>query len=617
MIRIHGWVALLGLVLVLPALAEDEDEVKLWPPREGGKKAVIAASQALWWNKDDPKARILKARALDFSGRYAEAEQAALSALEIAPQDPSVQRILGRSLLHQNKIAAAKAALERAGELGDHILGSLGSMLRPDRMSTAPPAPAISRSLVQIQDENGRVIGSGCWITADGVVLTAAHVVAGKKTISVRNALGKIFPVKKVCPGDFSADAVLLECDTEDQMFLRFAEKDSQEGDPLFVTGFPLAIDLPLTSRGTVRFLSSGSGHSMVTTAPMVPGQSGSPVLNEQGRIVGIASRGSMAVRGGGAPARSEAVPLSALLHLQDLSLQSPGFVDVKALPDWTGKNPFFDPAVAAAEQTVLNQDYEKAEKAISAAIDRHPNDAGLYLRRAMVRVTWGHPSDAEADGRLAAAYGSQDAEPRRFLCALLLSMGRREEAVAFLEEAYRLTPDDSDTAEGLSELLISMGRYEQARQPAEEATRLNPDSARAWSMLAASRLATGRLDGAKEAAMMATTKGPTDPRSWIQLAACSNALKDFPTASMAAEKVTQLAPGDPRGWLNLATAQTGNNQFEEAVRLAEKAAQLDPKNRATWNLLAALYAELHRPEDAEKALAQAKSIEPEAPPGR
>jgi len=484
-------------------------------------------------------------------------------------------------------------------------------------MSTAPPAPAISRSLVQIQDENGRVIGSGCWITADGVVLTAAHVVAGKKTISVRNALGKISPVKKVCPGDFSADAVLLQCDTEDQMFLRFAEKDSQEGDPLFVTGFPLAIDLPLTSRGTVRFLSSGSGHSMVTTAPMVPGQSGSPVLNEQGRIVGIASRGSMAVRGGGAPARSEAVPLSALLHLQDLSLQSPGFVDVKALPDWTGKNPFFDPAVAAAEQTVLNQDYEKAEKAISAAIDRHPTDAGLYLRRAMVRVTWGHPSDAEADGRLAAAYGPQDAEPRRFLCALLLSMGRREEAVAFLEEAYRLTPDDSDTAEGLSELLISMGRYEQARQPAEEATRLNPDSARAWSMLAASRLATGRLDGAKEAAMMATTKGPTDPRSWIQLAACSNALKDFPTASMAAEKVTQLAPGDPRGWLNLATAQTGNNQFEEAVRLAEKAAQLDPKNRATWNLLAALYAELHRPEDAEKALAQAKSIEPEAPPGR
>ena len=617
MIRIPGWVALLGLVFVFSTLAEDEEEVKLWPPREGGKKAVMAASQALWWNKDNPEARILKARALDFSGRYAEAEQAALSALEIAPRDPSVQRILGRSLLHQNKIAAAKTALERAGELGDHLLGSLGSMLRPDRMSTASPPSHISRALVQILDDQNHVIGSGCWITADGVVLTAAHVVAGKRSLSVRNALGKFFSVKKVCPGDFTADAILLQSDAEEQMFLRFAEGDPKEGDPLTVIGFPLAIDLPLTSRGVVRALSTGNDHPMLTSAPMVPGQSGSPVLNAQGRIVGIASRGSMAVRGVGAPARSEATPLSALLHLQDLSLQSPGFVDVKSLPGWTDKNPSFDPAVAAAEQTVLNQDYGQAEKAISAAIDRHPNESGLYLRRAMVRVAWGHPSDAEADGRLAAAYGPASAEPRRFLCALLLSMGRKEEAVAFLEEAYRLEPDDSATAEGLSELLQSMGRYDQSRRPAEEATRLNPDSARAWSLLAASRLATGRLDGAKEAAEMATTKGPDDPRSWIQLAACSNALKDFATAAMAAEKATRLAPGDSRAWLNWATAKTGNNQFADAARFAEKASELDPDNRATWNLLAALYAELHRPEDAEKALARAKSLEARTPPGR
>lgn len=617
MIRIPGWVALFGLVFLLPALAEDEDEVKLWPPREGGKKAVMAASQALWWDKDNPDARILKARALDFSGRYAEAEQAALSALEIAPQDPSVQRILGRSLLHQNKIAAAKAALERAGELGDHVLGSLGNMLRPDRMSIAPPVPHVSRSLVQIQDEKGRVIGSGCWITADGIVLTAAHVVAGRQSISVRNALGKSFRVKKVCPGDFTADAVLLQCDAEEQMFLRFAEQEPKAEDPVSVIGFPLAIDLPLTSRGKVRTPSSGIGHPTLTTAPMVPGQSGSPVVNEQGKIIGIASRGSMTVRGGGAPARSEAVPLSSLLHLQDLSLQPSAFFDVKSLPDWTDKNPSFDPAVAAAEQTVLNQDYEKAEKAISAALDRHPNDSGLYLRRAMVRVAWGHASDAEADARLAVAYGSQNAEPRRFLCGLLLNMGRKEEAVTFLEEAYRLEPDDSDTAEGLSDLLLSMGRYKEASGPAEEATRLNPDSARAWSMLAASRLATAQLDKAREAAEMATTKGPDDPRSWIQLAACSNALKDFPTAAMAAEKATRLAPGDSRAWLNLATANTGNNQFEAAVRFAEKAAQLDPKSRATWNLLAALYAELHRPEEAEKALMKAAMLESTPPKGR
>ena len=619
MTRIHGWVALLGLalLLLLPALAEDEDEVKLWPPREGGKKAVMAASQALWWNKNDPKARILKARALDFSGRYAEAEQAALAALEIAPKDPSVQRILGRSLLHQNKIAAAKAALEKAGALGDPTLGSLGSMLRPDRMSTASPVPFVSRALVQVQDNKGFVIGSGCWMTDNGIALTAAHVVAGKKNLSLRNALGKVFPVKKVCPGDFSFDAILLQTDAEEQVFLRFAEESPREGDPLFVTGFPLAIDIPLTSRGKLRYISSGGQHPMLTTVPMVPGQSGSPVMNKQGEIVGLASRGSMGMRGGGAPARSEAVTLAALQKLQELSLGSPGFVDVKNLPDWITKNTFFDPAVSAAEQTVLDQDYGKAEKAISAAIDRHPGDSGLYLRRAMVRATWGHTSDAEADGRLAAAYDPKDSEPRRFLCALLLAMGRKEEAVNQLEEAYRLEPDDADTAEGLSELLLSVGRYDQARKPAEEATRLNPDSARAWSMLAASCLATGQLNEARSAAQNATLKGPEDPRSWIQLAASSNAMKDFTAASQAAEKATQLAPGDSRAWLNLATACTGNNRFEDAVRYAEKASLLDPQNQAIWRLLAALYAELHRPEDAERALGKSQSPRPKNPEGR
>ena len=130
---------LVGVLFLSPVWA-DEENSKLWPPREGGKRAVVAASQALWWDKDKPEARKLNARALDFAGRYAEAEQAALAALEVAPQDPEVQKILGRSLLHQNKLAAAKSSLEKAGLLGDPLAASLASMLRPDRMSVGTPS---------------------------------------------------------------------------------------------------------------------------------------------------------------------------------------------------------------------------------------------------------------------------------------------------------------------------------------------------------------------------------------------------------------------------------------------------------------------------------------------
>jgi len=603
---------LLGILSFSPVWA-GEDPADLWPPREGGKRAVVAASQALWWNKDNPEARKLKARALDFAGRYAEAEQAALAALELAPQDPEVQRILGRSLLHQNKLAAAKSALEKAGQLGDPLSSSLASMLRPDRMSVGTPSPHISRALAQILDDRGNVIGSGCFLTENGLVLTAAHVVAGRDQISVRNALGKIFPAREICPGDFSADAVILKTEAEDQMFLRWSDQEPSAGDPLEVCGFPLSMNLPLTSRGKVRSLPSSTARPMLTTVPMMPGQSGSPVLNEQGRLVGVASRGSLAVKGGGAPARSESVPFSSLIRLREASLEPHAFIRIRELEKWVGRSPFFDPAVASAEQTVLNQDFARAEKAISAAIDRHPNDPGLLLRRAMVRIAWGQPSEAEADARLAAAYGPREPEPRRFLCSLMLSMGRKEEACKALEEAFRLDPEDTDTAEGLAELLISIGKFKEAISPAEQAVKLNPESTRAWSVLAAARLATGQLPEARLAAEEAATKGPEDPRAWIQLAACANAGKDFATAAVAAEKATQLAPSDSRAWLNLATAKTGSDQFAQAVPFAERATQLEPQNRAGWNLLAALYAELKRPDEAAAALEKAKATAPVA----
>ena len=45
-------------------LGEQED--KLWPPR-GNNRPLVAATQALWWNQDDPEARKLKARARPYS----------------------------------------------------------------------------------------------------------------------------------------------------------------------------------------------------------------------------------------------------------------------------------------------------------------------------------------------------------------------------------------------------------------------------------------------------------------------------------------------------------------------------------------------------------------------
>ena len=73
MIRLRFGLACLVLSVATAKGSEEIDPSGLWPPPSGGKRAVLAASQQLWWDKDSPKARKDKARALDFSGRYAEA----------------------------------------------------------------------------------------------------------------------------------------------------------------------------------------------------------------------------------------------------------------------------------------------------------------------------------------------------------------------------------------------------------------------------------------------------------------------------------------------------------------------------------------------------------------
>ena len=400
----------------------------------------------------------------------------------------------------------------------------------------------------------------------------------------------------------------MIQTAAPSEYYLVLADHDPAPYESLTVSGFPLSIDLPLTSRGQSR--AKAKDGTLSTTIPLMPGQSGSPVLNAQNQIVGLASRGSLPLLARSAPARSEAVANSALTSLWDATRQPGHFSDIRTLSKWTDRNTFFDPAVSSAEQTVLDQDFAQSEKAITQVIEKHPSDAGLLLRRALTRLALNHPNEAEADIRLAILKDPQNPEPHRFLSGLLLQTDRPALAIEEMEVAYRLDPEDADTAEGLSELYLSQGQFEKAKSPSQDATRLNPESSRAWSTLSASRLATGQLADARQAAESATKYGPEDPRAWVQLAASLNAAHDFADAVAASETATQLAPTESRAWLNLATAYAGLDRYAEALPHAERATQLEPKNRASWSLLAALYRELDQPDNASAASAQLRSLD-------
>ncbi len=160
-------------------------------------------------------------------------------------------------------------------------------------------------------------LGSGAFIRADGYVVTNNHVVEGADELSVRLFDGSVLPATVVGADPFSDIAVLKVDKVEGADFPALTFASSSElrvGQWVLAFGSPLSEDLSNTvTNGIVSSLGRYSGGSesisnyIQTDAAVNPGNSGGPLTNLRGQIVGINS--AIATRSGGFQGISFAVP--------------------------------------------------------------------------------------------------------------------------------------------------------------------------------------------------------------------------------------------------------------------------------------------------------------------
>jgi S1-C subfamily serine protease len=149
--------------------------------------------------------------------------------------------------------------------------------------------------LLVLQDEDGKTIGSGTGflVSPDGLLVTNHHVIAEAKSIIAKAENGGLFPVVHVLGTDLPNDLALLQIEGKNLPFLSLAPEGSAEaGTRIAVIGSPLGLEGTLTE-GIVsarRRLLKEKRDVLQISAPISQGSSGSPVLDSQGRVVGIAS---------------------------------------------------------------------------------------------------------------------------------------------------------------------------------------------------------------------------------------------------------------------------------------------------------------------------------------
>ena len=165
-----------------------------------------------------------------------------------------------------------------------------------------------------------RVQGSGFIVRSDGVILTNAHVVDGASEVRVKLIDKREFPAK-VVGLDKATDVAVLRVDAKDLPVVRLGEpKRTQVGEWVLAIGSPFGFENSATAgivSARARTLpDEGYVPFLQTDVAVNPGNSGGPLFNVAGEVIGINSQ--IYSRSGGYMGLSFAIPIDVAMKVED-----------------------------------------------------------------------------------------------------------------------------------------------------------------------------------------------------------------------------------------------------------------------------------------------------------
>ena len=296
--------------------------------------------------------------------------------------------------------------------------------------------------------------GSGFFLRP-GQVVTNLHVIRGavRAEIKTLDGKGKIYPVAGVVALDEEGDLALLSIDqpADRARSSQLAVVLPDEGEKIFVIGNPLKLEGSV-SDGIVSAVREvpNVGHIIQITAPISHGNSGSPVFNMHGEVVGV--------------------------------------VTVKVT---NGQN--INLAMAAARVNELNAERLRPLTALSG---KGKGDMAEMLYRTGLESLWlGNYDNAIGYFENAVNKNPKRAEAWIQVGYCKVKQGKNEEAIRAYQQALQLKPESPEVVNKLGDAYYYAGRLREAIESYTEATRLRADWSEAYYNLAIAYFESGNRD--------------------------------------------------------------------------------------------------------------------------
>ncbi len=304
--------------------------------------------------------------------------------------------------------------------------------------------------------------GSGFIVSADGIILTNAHVVKDAKEVTVKLTDRREFRAK-VLGSDERTDIAVLKIEAGNLPTLQIGStKDLKAGEWVLAIGSPFGFENTVTA-GVVsakgRSLPDDSYVPFIQTDVAInPGNSGGPLLNARGEVVGINSQ--IYSRSGGYQGVSFAIPIDVAVQVKDQIVA-------------TGKASHAKLGVAVQEVNQAFADSFKLDKPEGALVSNvekgGPGDAAGLRSGDVIRKVDGQPIVSSGD--LPAIIGQS--KPGSRVSLEIWRQGSREEITAKLgdasEKAAKVAKSDDDAGHGKLGLALRPLQPQEKREAAVE----------------------------------------------------------------------------------------------------------------------------------------------------
>ena len=299
--------------------------------------------------------------------------------------------------------------------------------------------------------------GSGFFIHP-GQVVTNLHVIKAAHHAEVKtlDGKGKVYPVQGILDVDEEGDIAVLSINVpaDRARSLEVASTLPEDGERIFVIGNPLRLEGSI-SDGIVSAVREvpNLGKILQITAPISHGNSGSPVFNMKGQVVGVVT-----IKVTNGQNINLALASARLLSLKE-NEKLLSFSDLAS----KGKNGSQSDLLAEVWyrnglESLWLGNYDDALGYFESTVNKNPRRAEAWLQVGFCK----------------------------------LKQGKNDDAIRAYQKAIQLRPDSAEAHNKLGDAFFYAGRFTEAIESYRKATRLRPDMGEAYYNLGMAYLEIG-----------------------------------------------------------------------------------------------------------------------------